>query len=211
VNALYFDVETEAREDAVQWIEPFEPPGNYKDPEKIEALRLKYEAASLASAALDALTARVIAIGWKEAGHLAPFAMITGPEPFLLQSFWAEVMKEDRLRPLVGWNSEGFDLPMLFRRSWANGIVPPPDLRAGRYWNSALSLDLMQFWNLGQYGRGYLSLDQAARFLGLPPKLGQGEDFAALLRTDPEAAKEYLQRDVDLVEWIHRIVMQGAR
>jgi hypothetical protein len=37
---------------------------------------------------------------------------------------------------LVGFNINAFDLPFLFRRSWALGIAVPFGLRKGRYWSN---------------------------------------------------------------------------
>jgi len=83
---------------------------------------------------------------------------------------------------LVSWNGSGFDLPVLHYRSLVHGVSAP------RYWdtgdddrefrfNNYLSryhsrhLDLMDLLALYQ-GRAYVPLDELARLLGFPGKLG---------------------------------------
>ncbi len=83
---------------------------------------------------------------------------------------------------LVSWNGSGFDLPVLHYRSLVHGLSAP------RYWetgdddrefrfNNYLNryhtrhLDLMDLLALYQ-GRGYVPLDELARLLGFPGKLG---------------------------------------
>lgn len=89
----------------------------------------------------------------------------------------------DKYTPqLVSWNGGGFDLPVLHYRSLIHGI------RAPRYWelgeedrdfryNNYIGryhmrhVDLMDLLALYQ-GRNYVPLDELARLLGFPGKLG---------------------------------------
>jgi predicted PolB exonuclease-like 3'-5' exonuclease len=83
---------------------------------------------------------------------------------------------------LVSWNGGGFDLPVLHYRSLVHGISAPrywdtgDDDREFRY-NNYLSryhsrhLDLMDLLSLYQ-GRASAPLDELARLLGFPGKLG---------------------------------------
>jgi predicted PolB exonuclease-like 3'-5' exonuclease len=83
---------------------------------------------------------------------------------------------------LVSWNGGGFDLPVLHYRSLIHGIVAP------RYWDQGdddkdfrfnnyiaryhmRHLDLMDMLSLYQ-NRGQAPLDEMARLLGFPGKLG---------------------------------------
>jgi predicted PolB exonuclease-like 3'-5' exonuclease len=83
---------------------------------------------------------------------------------------------------LVSWNGGGFDLPVLHYRSLVHGVAAP------RYWelgdedkdfryNNYIAryhmrhVDLMDVLSLYQ-SRGQASLDDVARLLGLPGKLG---------------------------------------
>ncbi|HYA47730.1 MAG TPA: 3'-5' exonuclease [Burkholderiales bacterium] len=83
---------------------------------------------------------------------------------------------------LVSWNGGGFDLPVLHYRSLVHGLSAP------RYWDTgdedrefrfnnylsryhARHLDLMDLLALYQ-SRNYVRLDELARLLGFPGKLG---------------------------------------
>jgi len=98
----------------------------------------------------------------------------------LIQRFFDGIAKYTP--QLVSWNGGGFDLPVLHYRSLLHGLSAP------RYWdtgeedrefrfNNYLSryhtrhLDLMDLLALYQ-GRNYVPLDELARLLGLPGKLG---------------------------------------
>lgn len=89
----------------------------------------------------------------------------------------------DKYTPqLVSWNGGGFDLPVLHYRSLVHGLPAP------RYWDTgdddrefrfnnylgryhARHLDLMDLLALYQ-SRNYVPLDELARLLGFPGKLG---------------------------------------
>ena len=89
----------------------------------------------------------------------------------------------DKYTPqLVSWNGGGFDLPVLHYRSLAHSLSAPRYWDMGEddrefKWNNYLSryhtrhLDLMDLLALYQ-PRNNVPLDQAARLLGLPGKLG---------------------------------------
>ena len=98
----------------------------------------------------------------------------------LIQRFFDGIAKYTP--QLVSWNGGGFDLPVLHYRSLMHGLSAP------RYWdtgeedrefrfNNYLSryhtrhLDLMDLLALYQ-GRNYVPLDELARLVGLPGKLG---------------------------------------
>ena len=98
----------------------------------------------------------------------------------LVQRFFEGI--EKYTPQLVSWNGGGFDLPVLHYRGLIHGV------KAGRYWeqgeddrefkwNNYISryhsrhLDLMDLLALYQ-PRGYAPLDDLARLMGLPGKLG---------------------------------------
>lgn len=171
----------------------FKPPANYKDPEKIKAAELEHEAKCLESAALDPIMSEVCAVGvLTDRGEPHTFF---GPEPQLIMDLWEDC--SDALNQqgmIIGFNICSFDLTYLFRRSWALGIKPLMALRNGRYWSHHV-VDLLDQWKLGNY-QDSASLDRICRHLGIPGKTGSGKDFAKLLETDHEAAKEYLIGDL---------------
>lgn len=108
---------------------------------------------------------------------------------------------------LVSWNGSGFDLPVLHYRSLVHGVSAP------RYWdtgdddrefrfNNYLSryhsrhLDLMDLLALHQ-GRAYVPLDELARLLGFPGKLGMdgSKVWEAFEAGRIEAIRNYCETD----------------
>ncbi len=63
------------------------------------------------------------------------------------------------------------------------------------------SIDLMERWGLGDK-QDRISLKDIAKFFDLPPKTGDGADFANLWATNKEAAIEYLKLDIELTEMV---------
>jgi DNA polymerase elongation subunit (family B) len=203
---LIFDIETgpldEAELKAI--MPPFDPTavkcGNIKDPEKIAAKLAEAELAHkrdfIDRAALDPLTGRVLAIGLMTQD--AQFSVIADEdEATMLQEFW-HVCRGDgvRLNNIIGFNSRGFDLPFLIRRSFKHRVEVPFGVRRGRYWSEEM-IDLREEWQLGdRQARG--SLDMIARFLGIGKKNGHGEEFSRLWRENRPKAIEYLRTDLEL-------------
>ena len=219
---LFFDIETGPlpESELLAMLPPFDPAevktGNIKDPAKI-AEKLAEAAANhkrdfIDRAALDPLTGRVVAIGVqietpafdRESGTVnrslagSEFQMITyDDEAEILRAFWSHVRGDGtRLNTVIGFNSNQFDLPFLFRRSWKHGVQIPFGLRRGRYWGDQV-VDIRDNWQLGdRMAKG--SLGAIAKHLGLGEKSGSGKDFAALLASDRKAAEAYLKNDIDL-------------
>jgi hypothetical protein len=199
VSAYVFDIETGPlpRADIAELMPTFEAPSTWKDPEKIRLYLAEKEATWYQSAALSAVTGRVLAIGILDAyrGDLSYFA--TGHEASDLQAFWAFVAPGGYLAAdLIGFNSNRFDLPFLIRRSWRLGIAVPPQFLAGRYLPNEC-VDVMDTWRCGVRDDS-ISLDTLARFLGVGRKSGDGADFAALWSMDRQAALAYLGNDLCL-------------
>ena len=102
----------------------------------------------------------------------------------LIQRFYDGV---EKYKPqLVSWNGGGFDLPVLHYRGLRHGVIAPRywDLGEGDYADSrdfrfnnyinryhARHLDLMDLLSMFQ-PRASAPLDQVARLIGLPGKLG---------------------------------------
>lgn len=108
---------------------------------------------------------------------------------------------------LVSWNGGGFDLPVLHYRSLVHGLAAP------RYWdtgdddrefrfNNYISryhqrhLDLMDLLALYQ-GRNYVQLDELARLLGFPGKLGMdgSKVWEAFLAGQIDSIRNYCETD----------------
>lgn len=191
-NVIVFDIETGPRPAAeIELLMPeFEAPANYKDAAKIaEVIEIK-RAAWIEKAALSPLTGQVLAIGALIEGEYKDNASMAD-EREVIEWFWSLLGKNTLL---VGFNSNRFDLPFLFRRSWALGITPPPRF-SGR--GFAGSLDVMEAWQMGDR-QEFVSLDTVAKFLGFGGKTGSGAHFAELMKFDVWAALRYLENDVML-------------
>lgn len=198
--------------------------GNLKDAakiaEKIEAARLAHEQAKSTAksdydaaraqslqdhtdrAALSAATGRVLAIGYHSAE--TGKTLVHGEdqtEAELLNGFWAQYSRMRKAgRRMVGFNSNGFDVPFLLRRSWMLGVDVPPSARNGRYLDQ-IFVDLREIWLCGQrWGDCESSLDHVAKCLGVGQKTEgvTGADFARLWAEDRPRAIEYLTQDVRL-------------
>lgn len=200
---------------------PFDPKavkvGNLKDPDKIaakiraeeeaypqrvkehedayEKARVEYTAKVVSKAALNALTGRVVAIGIKTADGEK---ILSGDEAEILRGFW-ELFGTTSCA-FAGWNINGFDIPFMVRRSWANGVIVP-NIYNGRYLDKRF-IDLMEVFGCGEYGYK-AKLDDVANFLGVQGKYDgdcTGEEFAEkFLSSDDVAraqAEEYLKCDI---------------
>lgn len=203
MKSIIFDIETGPRpQNELDAIRPeFEAPRTLKDPVKIAAAIEEKGEEWLGKAALCASTGRVVAIG--VATFPANSTTIIGTEnpadeARVISDFWHLVRKHPEAR-LVGFNSNGFDLPFLIRRSMLLGIPFPQDIREGRYWNRRC-IDLMDSWTLGIYGER-ISLDRLSKAFGLEGKNGHGGDFQRLWEGTPQdrvQAHAYLLNDINL-------------
>lgn len=197
-DVIVFDIETGPAPVAeIEALMPeFEAPGNLKDPAKIEAAIEKKREDFIEKAALNPMTGRVLAIGaWIDGEY---DAMAQHPEAAkeaeVIEWFWARV---SLATTLIGFNSNAFDLPFLYRRSWALGLHPPERMtRHGRF-DADLHVDLLERWRLGDRNL-FVGLDTLARFFGVGAKTGEGAHFSETFANDPDAAMEYLRNDVEL-------------
>lgn len=219
--AIIFDIETGPlpADELAKAIPPFDPAsvklGNTKDPEKVAAklaeAKAEYESESVANAALDAITGRVLAVGYYHAREQEFDLHVNDGTPAgerkLLTAFWAAVsFATGGSANLVGHNIHGFDLPFLIQRSRLLGVAMPQLselLFRNRYWADCF-VDTMQHWSCGKYNT-YTSLDRLSKAFGLGGKNGSGADFAGLWENDRPTAEAYLKNDLELT---YRVAMQ---
>lgn len=206
-----FDIETLALPD--DQLPPFDEStvavGNLKDPAKIAAKIAADKAAWHDSLALSPLTGQVAMVGFKspETKVLIVDYKLESDIVSHSLSFISDTIRLGEMVP--GFNCFSFDLPFLIRRAWALKIQVPGGIRTrfrGRsYWNENL-IDLRDEWLLGDRSpaKGTSSLDAAAKFLGLPPKLGTGADFATMA---PDQRREYLTRDLEITAALYERIM----
>lgn len=211
---IIFDIETGPLPASELVIPPFDPSqvklGNIKNPdliaEKIQKAEETHAADYIKNAALDALSGRVLCIGYRiERDIPAVLCSDIDGEAEMLKQWWKAITTFDRQPRLIGFNIKAFDLPFLIRRSWKHRIEVPYWLRGGRYWND-LIVDLRDVWQLGD-NRAHGSLASISRHLGLGEKAGNGAMFSELWQTDREAAINYCLRDVQLTQQIADILI----
>ncbi|MCL8207265.1 MAG: 3'-5' exonuclease [Actinomycetia bacterium] len=120
-----------------------------------------------------------------------------------LLAAWFEIVGRHRPR-IVGWNSSGFDLPVLVYRAVLHGIATPAFYRVGepyhgyrKRYDEESHIDLMDL--LSGYGASpRVSLHEMATACGLPGKGSvRGEDVLTLWQAgDLAAIRAYCERDV---------------
>jgi predicted PolB exonuclease-like 3'-5' exonuclease len=202
MKRLYFDIETGPADDAVQFEPTFEASKVLKDPVKIAADIADKRAAWWDRLALSALTGQVLAIGW--AGDDGEVTVITQTstvdEADVIRAFWNATTTAETL---VGFNSNAFDLPFLWRRSIKLGIRIPDGIFEPNRRLFSTNIDLMERWCWFD-SQARVSLDNLAKFFGFPPKKGSGKHFAELMRENIEEAVEYLIHDVEITQAIGR-------
>ncbi len=200
MNYNIFDIETGplSVEFLIDQMPAFKAPSNYKDEAKIEANIKEQENRWFQKAALDAATGQVLAIGYKDHdGNIAIHSQKSSSEREILQNFW-DLSTKDHTSKWIGFNSHGFDLPFLFRRSLVHGITVGQPIRENRYWPRKFT-DLMEVWSCGN-NQQRISLDRIAKMLGIGGKSGSGAHFAELFISNPKAAFDYLKHDLDLTD-----------
>lgn len=133
-NVMIFDIETEANQEVCESMPDPKAPANYKDPEKIAAYVADKKAEMLSTAALDADLNKVVAVSLRHGvdGETKVYMVgdfETPDEEALITAFWSNFAYAGG--QTVGFNTIGFDLPVLMRRSFDLGIrlpCPPPVL-----------------------------------------------------------------------------------
>lgn len=190
---LIFDIETVPLPDS-ELIKPdFVANKTLKDPVKVAADLADKEADWRSKLALDAITCRIAMIGTLHTGNVA---ISECAEPAALTAAWDVIeLSLSNSIPVVGFNSNGFDLPVMIRRSWKLGVKVPSIIRHGRYWNESL-IDLMEVWTCGKREQT-ISLKNLCKFLGVGEKTGNGADFGNLTL---EQQREYLTNDLLLTK-----------
>lgn len=207
MKAVCFDIETiPQNEERLLAIAPdFKPAANLKDPAKIEASINEKRARYLADAALDWKTAEVVLIG---VGDGTEYQHLEGDEKTIITEFLAlsHRLLIDGCK-VGGHNVKGFDFPMLLNRARVLGVSIPPgivDMWRGRPQWAENIFDTLEILSFGRTFDGN-GVDDVARALGLPGKLGHGSDFPALWKHSREQAIAYNRRDVEIEVEIARV------
>jgi predicted PolB exonuclease-like 3'-5' exonuclease len=133
-------------------------------------------------AALDALTGRIVCIGFiivDEFKAQSAVSMVSDDEAKLLDDFWSTLQREN-IKSFVAHNGLSFDLPYIWKRSVINQVKPTIQLDLRRYRNDFV-FDTMCVWGNWET-RGNASLNALACGLGLGAKSGSGDQVLQLWR-----------------------------
>lgn len=115
-----------------------------------------------------------------------PAQDLTTPEATIIRRFMSGVA--ERKPQLIGWNSVGFDLPVLHQRAIINKLSFPKLQRPAKPWEGAdyftkgsdMNLDLMDLVS-SHLGKSKPTLSEFALACGIPGKLGVSGDQVAKL------------------------------
>lgn len=191
---LFFDIETTANKDSLQFMEEPTAPSNWKNPDKIAAYIENKKAEQAEKAALDADYGKIVALGFKEDGFPIHSILsdIEMSEREMIEVFW-QYYKEQGGRS-CGYNIIGFDLPYLMRRSFALGVKPTIIPNLAKYRTSP-TLDLMMVL-FNWYG--FKSMKWVAKRYRLDNPLPELEG-SQVATMDGETLRAYVENDVYLV------------
>lgn len=129
--AIVFDLESVASPDAAQFLEEPSAPKNYVDPVKISEYIKTAKFEQLQRAALDPDLCEIVAIGWSVLNeHGAVVEVETADrsdasELLMLARWWTTMTHSGAGAITIGYNSLGFDWPVLIRRSQILGVKHP--------------------------------------------------------------------------------------
>jgi uncharacterized protein YprB with RNaseH-like and TPR domain len=154
----------------------------------------------LDKAALSAITGQILAVGYRGAktviNHVA-----RDTEAEICNRFWIKFLECLKARrPVVGFNSNYFDVPFIYQRSLILSVDVPAQVFDGK-WLSKTFVDLLDYWRVGnrQISNKLDSISRAMGIGGKPDGIS-GKDFARLYN-DPntrEQALKYLECDLEM-------------
>lgn len=208
MKRVIFDIETgPLPREEIERIAPAFNPDNVKTGnltlakmvEKIALAKARHIENIEDEAALHAEYGEVLAIGIRE-GNVTD--CLVGDEKKIISDFWTRSLADYKAggKVWVGFKSNTFDLPFLYRRSLLTGIPIPREIvpRPGqRYWPGDFWLDTFEIWKAGDY-RATISLDRFCKAAGLQGKNGSGKGFARALKEERDKAIDYLENDVEI-------------
>ena len=184
---LAFDIETVPLLSAMQspYPEDREPPANYKNEDAIarwrEKDRASWDEGRIKEYSLNPRLGRVVAFAcWNEQGGRSAVAQTEADEHLLLEDFWT-FLRHDPL--LVGWNSQGFDLPFIVVRSLLLGVTPHVDVaKYLKRYSYAPHFDVkaaLLAWDVRRAGEG---LHEWATAFGLAGKDHHGSEVYGMVQ-----------------------------
>ena len=173
-HVVPWDIETGPLPENVieSFFDSVKPDRRIKDPAKIAANIAEKRQAMMEEATLKPHLSKVLAIACGE--HIFHSAT---DEAGVLNDFWDVIHSAHNKGGalFVGYCSAGFDLPFVMKRSWALGVHMPDWVFDGRYTHKSF-VDAAIVLACGRR-EDIVSLDVAARLLGIGKKSGNGADF----------------------------------
>lgn len=144
-----------------------------------------------------------IGVAWVSGRSLRKLTTIQGTDERAKLVGFLSAFADQRAPRIVGWNTRGFDVPVIAHRSMRHGLTWPWYYQASRgcdpryRYSDSAQLDLKDW--LSDHGSArVVSLDIAAKSIGLPGKLDtSGGDVAAMYAAgEHEAIDRYCLQDV---------------
>lgn len=204
---LYLDIETIPPALTDEEIGELKIDKRLKDPDKVAAAR---EAAHR-KLSTDPWQARVLVVGWAWGDEPAQVDTLSG--------FGADLAAHDDIGPVVTFNGDGFDLPILWS-CFARAGDDRSGRRVGQWlsphkpWES-VSVDLMRRLTIwGAFGKSSPSLDRACRIVGVESPKGEmtGADvYDYHLAGRTEEIKAYAGRDVEALRALYKRLIALGR
>lgn len=156
-----------------------------------------------------------LAVAWiTDSGSLQKVATLGPDEPTALQQFFETLGSHHPV--LTGWNTSGFDLPVILTRALVHRTDVGDFYKYGLPYNGYLKryadrdhrdlMDLQSFYRATQP----LSLNEMALLLGVPGKLDTaGNQVSALyVADDLQRIHDYCQHDVLTTAWVYRFIAE---
>lgn len=153
---------------------------------------LNAESAFIKKLSVNPQYCKIAALGFA-CGECDPKGMI-GDEREMLEKFWSMAAMSN---PIVGFNSNHFDLRAILTRSLILGIKPTRKLDVKPWSDSCLDLMVVLFGANGEQGMG---LKKVARMYGINIKEEgcDGSHVYRLMQEDPEKVRRYVASDASL-------------
>lgn len=189
-----WDIETVPNERAEEIIDQqvFDPPANYKDPEKIKAHLAEAKRKAYDRAALNWWTGQIVSIAVSPPGEPS-FVVCSDDESHLVRAFFDYVLGYPDL-DLVGKSSDYFDTPFLIGRALALDLGLPLFLR--RHHRGTIT-DVDQIFSFSASCDQRSNLANYAFGLGIEGKSGSGCQVAEWFQRAVLGEKEYFKRIAD--------------
>jgi predicted PolB exonuclease-like 3'-5' exonuclease len=205
---IILDIETVAIDGAAALAEEPTPPANYKDAAKIAAWIEERRQKQIDSAALYPWTARIIALGWAEAGEEIAHVETCeseSSEQRVLRELWSRVQDvHGHATPIITFAGRTFDLPVLMCRSILLG-VPHRPLNLDRY--RSPHPDLLQVLTFNGAIDGRTLRWYAKRFGLNTDDAFSGKEIATLYQDGNwDAIRKHCESDVLLTKQIAEVI-----